>query len=54
MSSIKQRGEKIKLIAARRKAAPYWASIRKFGLSRARTRRIRSSEKHWRRGRTKV
>ena len=54
MSSIKQRGEKIKLIAARTKRVPYWASIKKFGLKRAITRRIRSFVKNWRRGRIKI
>ena len=54
MSSIKRRGEKIKLIAARTKRAPFWASVRKYGLKRAATRRIRSAVKHWRRGRIKV
>ncbi len=54
MSSRKERGQKIKLIAAVLKRAPYWASIKKFGLKRASTRRIRSTTKNWRRGRIKV
>lgn len=54
MASRKPFGKKIKLIAIRRKPAPRWADIKKFSLKRARTRRIRSTEKHWRRGRNKV
>ena len=52
MAKRKTAGKKIKLIAARRQAAPRWADIRKFSLKRA--RRIRVSVKHWRRGRIKV
>jgi len=54
MSSRKPFGKKIKLIAARRKPAPRWADIKKFSLKRARTRRIRTTAKHWRRGRNKI
>lgn len=54
MGSIKQSGEKSKLVAARRKKAPRWCDIKKFGLKRARTRRISSVTKSWRRGRYKV
>jgi len=54
MGSIKKLGEKIKLIAARRRPAPRWADIKKFSLKRARTRRIRVRTKHWRRGRIKT
>ena len=54
MGSIKKLGEKIKLIAARTRLAPRWADIRKFGLKRARTRRIRVRVKHWREGRHKI
>jgi len=54
MASRKPAGKKIKLIAAQTKRAPRWADIKKFGLKRARTRRIRSETKHWRRGRIKV
>lgn len=54
MSSRKPCGKKIKLIAAIRKRAPRWCDIKKFGLKRARTRRIISYVKHWRRGRIKV
>ncbi|MBU5557781.1 MAG: 50S ribosomal protein L39e [Candidatus Aenigmatarchaeota archaeon] len=47
--------KKLRLIAARkRKSAPRWADLKKFG-RRARTRRIRVARtKHWRRGRLKV
>ncbi len=35
--------------------APRWADIRKFGLKRARSRRIAvTKKKHWRRGKYKV
>ena len=54
MGSKKETGQKIKLIAARRKPAPRWADIKKFGLKRARVRRIRATTKNWRRGRYKV
>jgi ribosomal protein L39E len=52
MATRKEAGKKIKLCALmKRKRAPVWASIRKFGLKRARTRRIRA-DKH--RGRKKL
>lgn len=54
MGSRKQSGEKSKLVAARRKKAPRWCDIKKFGLKRARSRRIRAVTKHWRTGRNKV
>jgi len=54
MSSKKPLGKKLKLIAARQQSAPRWADIRKFSLKRARSRRIRVTVKHWRRGRVKV
>ncbi len=54
MGSRKPLGKKIKLIAARKQSAPRWADIRKFSLKKARTRRIRSTAKNWRRGRVKV
>ena len=38
---------------AKIRPAPRWADIKKFGLKRARTRRIRVPVKHWRRGRLK-
>ncbi|MFH0832295.1 MAG: hypothetical protein V1900_01045 [Candidatus Aenigmatarchaeota archaeon] len=54
MSKNKTFGKKIKLIAAKKQNAPRWADIKKYSLKRARTRRIRVSKKHWRRGRIKV
>ncbi len=51
---IKKFGKKLKLIAARKQSAPRWADIRKFGMKKARTRRIRVRVKHWRDGRNKV
>jgi hypothetical protein len=46
--------KKLRLIAAsKRKAAPRWADLKKFG-KRARSRRITVHRtKHWRRGRLK-
>lgn len=41
MGSRKKAGEKVKLIASRRQSAPRWADIRKFGMKRARSRRVR-------------
>lgn len=46
--------EKLKLIAISKRPAPRWADIRKFGLKRARTRRIRASTKNWRRNKYKI
>ena len=54
MASKKTAGKKIKLIAARTQSAPRWADIKKFGLKKARSRRISVSVKGWRRGRLKV
>lgn len=54
MGSKKTLLEKLKLIAAGKKNAPRWADIRKFGLKRARSRRIQITRKHWRRGRLKI
>jgi len=54
VGKVKQTGEKRKLIAARGQSAPRWADIKKHGLKRARTRRIRVPVKHWRDGRIKV
>ncbi len=47
---------KIKLAKiAKVKNAPRWADIKKFGMKRARSRRILvANVKRWRRGRTKV
>ena len=36
------------------RTAPRWADIRKFGLKRARTRRINVEKKRWRRTQVKV
>ncbi|NOZ81859.1 MAG: hypothetical protein GXO63_01785 [Candidatus Micrarchaeota archaeon] len=49
---VRHLGKKLRLIAARIKNAPRWADLKKFG-KRARTRRIRTPVKHWRRGRLK-
>ena len=51
MGRLKHRGKKIRLLShAKVTSAPVWASIRKFGLKRARSRRIRVlGTKHWRR-----
>ncbi|MEM5853985.1 MAG: hypothetical protein QXS37_03260 [Candidatus Aenigmatarchaeota archaeon] len=53
---IRHLSKKIKLGKIRkRKQAPRWADIRKFGLKRARTRRISVDKvKKWRRGKLKV
>jgi len=52
MGSVKRMPKKLRLIAAsKKKAAPRWADLRKYG-KRARSRRIRvAATKHWRRGR---
>jgi hypothetical protein len=53
--SIDHITKKIKLAAiAKIRRAPIWASIRKFGLKRARTRRIIAYPKRWRRTRLRV
>jgi ribosomal protein L39E len=55
MSRNKPMGRKLRLAAAGKvRSAPRWADIKKFGLKRARTRRIRVSTKNWRRGKLKV
>ena len=54
MASRKPAGKKLKLIAAKKRPAPRWADIKKFGLKRARSRRIRAVTKNWRRGKLKV
>ncbi|MEM5794608.1 MAG: hypothetical protein QXS48_05100 [Candidatus Aenigmatarchaeota archaeon] len=53
---IKSLAKKVKLGKIRKiKTAPRWADIRKFGLKRARTRRIDVDKiKRWRRARLKV
>ncbi|MCC5994011.1 MAG: hypothetical protein LM587_00205 [Candidatus Aenigmarchaeota archaeon] len=53
--SINHITKKIKLAAiAKIRRAPIWASIRKFGLKRARTRRIVTYPKRWRRTRIRI
>jgi len=55
MSRNKQLGKKIRLSAAgKKRGAPRWADIRKFGLKRARTRRIKTNKRRWRRDRLKI
>jgi ribosomal protein L39E len=55
MSRNKAPGKKTRLAAkGKRRSAPRWADIKKFGLKRARTRRIRVSTKRWRRDSLKV
>ena len=56
MTSIKQSGKKIRIAArGKRRSAPRWADIRKFGLKRARTRRIGvDGIRNWRRSKMKV
>jgi len=55
MSSNKSRGLKLKLTAlAKRRPSPRWADIKKFGLKRARSRRIRVNTKRWRRDKLKI
>jgi hypothetical protein len=53
---IRSLAKKLKLGRLRRiRAAPRWADIRRFGLKRARTRRIRVDKiKRWRRVKKKV
>jgi len=47
--------KKIKLAKVLKvRSAPRWADIKKFGLKRARTRRIKSNKKRWRRTTVKV
>lgn len=47
--------KKIKLAKIKKvRTAPRWADIRKFGLKRARTRRINVTKKRWRRTQVKV
>ena len=55
MSRNKTSGVKKKLAAiGKRRTAPRWADIKKFGLKRARTRRVRVRVKHWRRDKLKI
>lgn len=51
MSRNKTGGKKLRLAArGKLRSAPRWADIKKFGLKRARSRRIRVRTKEWRRG----
>ncbi len=51
---VEKLGRKLRLIAkSKLKSAPRWADIRKFGLKRARTRRIRIRTRNWRRDKLK-
>jgi hypothetical protein len=53
--SKKSSSKKIKLgRIAKIRIAPRWADIRKFGLKRARTRRITITRKKWRKSKIKV
>jgi len=55
MAGNKPLGKKMKLISkGKRRPAPRWADIKKYGLKRARTRRIRIRTKRWRRDKLKV
>jgi len=55
MTSNKSSGLKLKLAAlSKRRPSPRWADIKKFGLKRARSRRIRVSTKRWRRDKLKI
>jgi len=55
MASNKTLGKKVKLISrGKKRSAPRWADIKKFGLKRARTRRIRSRVRRWRRDKLKL
>jgi len=55
MARNKPLGKKLKLVSkGKRRSAPRWADIKKFGLKRARTRRIRAPRRNWRRSRLKV
>jgi hypothetical protein len=51
MARLQHRGKKKRLISrAKVTSAPLWASLRKYGMKRSRTRRVRVlGEKHWRR-----
>lgn len=55
MGAVQNSGRKKRLIAARKKkAAPRWADLKKYG-KKARTRRIPVHKtKHWKRSRLKI
>jgi len=55
MSRNKPLGKKLKMAAAGKiRSAPRWADIKKFGLKRARSRRIRVRKRYWRRDKLKI
>jgi ribosomal protein L39E len=54
MGTMKTLEKKLKLISVAKKPAPRWCDIKKFGLKRARSRRIRVSFKNWRRDKYKI
>lgn len=54
MARNKPSGRKLRLIARKKRSAPRWADIKKYGLKRARTRRIRVRTKSWRRDKLKA
>ncbi|MGC9310783.1 MAG: hypothetical protein ACP5E4_03620 [Candidatus Aenigmatarchaeota archaeon] len=54
MATMKTLEKKLKLISVSKRSAPRWCDIRKFGLKRARSRRIRVSVKNWRRDKYKI
>ncbi len=56
MSSAKLSGRKMRIAArGKRRSAPRWADIRKFGLKRARTRKIGvNGLRNWRRSKLKA
>lgn len=55
MARNKTTGKKKRLVKkGSKRPAPRWADIKKFGLKRARTKRVRVRTKHWRRGRLHV
>jgi len=55
MMAKKTLSKKIKLAKVKKvRMAPRWADIKKFGLKRARTRRIEVSKKRWKRTKVKV
>ena len=55
MSKEKSPAKKLKLTArAKVRPSPRWADIKKFGLKRARSRRVRVSTKRWRRDKQKI
>ncbi len=54
MSRNKPSGRKKRLIATGKiRTAPRWADIKKFSLKGARTRRIRTNTRNWRRDKLK-